>query len=128
MSQTLSRSLLAVLLGAIGTSSTVAAPPLPRAVEAASLVQTAKTQCYTKEVCIHWARNPAPHPGAHCVQWVTKTVCEPWVYNNPNKAPDSLPRVHVPKLIAKPKPWQFQRQSSFGLPPFLARSPIMMRR
>lgn len=128
MSRTLSRGSLAVLLCAVGTSSAVAAPPLPSSVEAGSLAQTAKTQCYTTEVCIRWRRNPAPHPGAKCLQWVTRKVCEPHVYNNPNKPPDSLPRVRVPKLIAKPKPWQFQRQPSLRLPPTFGRSPSIMRR
>ena len=127
MYQTLARRALAVLFCAIGTSSAVAAPAFPRGVDAGSLAQPVKTQCYTTKVCIRWRRNPAPHPGAKCLQWITKKVCEPHVYNNPNKPPDSLPRVRVPKLIEKPKPWQFQRQPSLRLSPSLGRSPSIMR-
>lgn len=128
MSQTLSRRSLAVLLCALGTSPAVAAPPLLHGVDAGSLAQPAKTQCYTTQVCVRWRRNPPPHPGVKCLEWTTKKVCEPHVYNNPNKPPDSLPRVRVPKLIAKPKPWQFQRQPSLKLPPSIGRSPSIMRR
>lgn len=128
MSPTLSRRSLALLLCAVGTSPAVAAPPLPRGEDGVSMAQLAKTQCYTTKVCTRWRRNPAPHPGAKCLEWTTKKVCEPHVYNNPNKPADELPRVRVPKLIAKPKPWQFQRQPSFRLPPSIGQSPSMMRR
>src|SRR5688572_27788459 len=98
MSQPFLRRTLAVLLCTMGISSAVAAPALPPMVDSGSLAQLAKTQCYTTEVCTRWRRNPAPHPGVKCLEWTTKKVCEPHVYNNPNKPPDSLPRVRVPEL------------------------------
>jgi hypothetical protein len=132
MSQKLSLPSLIMLLGVIGTSPGMAALPLPHWAVARSIAQPAKTQCYMTKVCLHWQRRGASSPGywAHpvCVQWTTQKVCEPHVYNNPNKPPDSLPKVRVPTLIAKPKPWQFQRQPSFGPPPSIGRSPSIMRR
>lgn len=127
MSQTVSRRSLALLLCALGTSPAVAAPPLPRGVDAGSLAQPVKTQCYTKEVCMRRGRPSGGHRPP-CIEWATKKVCEPHVYNNPNKPPDSLPSVRVPKLIDRPKPWQFQHQPSLRLPPSIGRSPSIMRR
>ena len=128
MSQSLPRQSLAILLCAVGISPASAAPSLLISPDAGSLVQPAKTQCYTTEVCIRWRRNPPPHPGSKCLEWTTKKVCEPHVYNNPNKPSEAAPRVRVPELIAKPKPWQFQRQPGLALPSSIGRSPSFKRR
>jgi len=127
MPQKLSRRAGAILLCFIGASSAGAAPPVPHNGDIGSLAQPAKAQCHTIEVCTHWHRNPPPHYPT-CDQWSQKKVCEPWVYNNPNMPPPSPPNVHVPKLIAKPKPWQFQLQPTRTPPPSFARSPSMMHR
>ena len=80
-------------------------------------IQLAKTQCYWKEVCLRWLR---PHPAGtppKCFKWENRRTCEPHVYNDPNKPSSTLGRVHVPKLIAKPKPWQFQQRSTLPMRP-----------
>ena len=122
------RSFTVVLLCAASTCPVVAAPPLPRAMASASVVELAKTQCYPKNVCVQWRRGwPSGSPPV-CGAWETKTVCEPHVYNNPNKPSSSPDEVRVPKLIAKPKPWQFSQPPSSGIQPNFAPRGTMMRR
>lgn len=121
-----SRPPLAVVLFAVSGLPCAAAPALPHGANVGSLAEPAKLQCYTKEVCVRRARPSGHRPP--CIEWATKKFCEPHVYNNPKKPPDAPPDVRVPKLIAKPKPWQFQRQPDLGRLPSIGRSPSMMRR
>lgn len=126
MSRSLRRSsLITLIYGATALSATAAPVSLPDTYPS-TLVQSAKTQCYTAEVCVRRARPSGHRPP--CIQWATKTFCEPHVYNNPNKPPDSPPGVRVPKLIAKPKPWQFQQRPSFQFAPAIGQSRSIMRR
>jgi hypothetical protein len=116
---------LAILVCAAGLSPAKAAPqPLP-ALVTGPLSQPAKTQCYTTEVCVRRGRPWGGHRPP-CIEWATRTVCEPHVYNNPNKPARSDPKVHVPELVAKPKPWQFQR--ALVPPSSIGRAPTFMRR
>lgn len=126
MVYSLARMSIAILLCTVGLSPAVAAPASFISSDANSLVQPAKTQCYTTEVCVRRGRPSGGHRPP-CIEWATKTVCEPHVYNNPKKPSDSSPKVRVPGLISKPKPWQFQHQPALAPLP-IGRAPSSMRR
>lgn len=104
---------------AMMTTTAAAAPiaPLGRLGDGnTSLAEPVNRPCW--RVCLKWLRPNTP--GGHPKCWKTKRVCGP--YDSLQKSPQSPPKVEVPNLSAKPKPWNFRQQSAPRVPSLSGRS------